>query len=98
MTLDEAIAHTREMTEAREWPCETCGVNHIQLAEWLQELKDRCEQEKAMGTWKRTPVSNVLWCSACNAISRFQVETQICPECGARMRDSRPIGRCNHDE
>lgn len=98
MTLDEAIAYAREMAEKRTDLCESSRSEHAQFADWLQELKDRREQEKAMGTWKRTCVTNTLWCTACNSISRFQIETQFCPECGARMRDSRPIGRCNHDE
>lgn len=34
LTLDEAIEHCREKTD-----CTECGKQHLQLAEWLEELK-----------------------------------------------------------
>lgn len=54
MTLDEAIAHAREVaernrkqykncpsdrTDIRHQTCEECAEEHEQLAEWLEELK-----------------------------------------------------------
>lgn len=41
MTLDEAIAHAREagMRLTRDEGCKACGEEHLQLAEWLKELK-----------------------------------------------------------
>lgn len=39
MTLDEAIAHARDISETAE--CEQCRADHRQLAEWLEELKER---------------------------------------------------------
>ena len=41
MTLDEAIVHAREVGEKMICNCETksCGQEHLQLAEWLEELK-----------------------------------------------------------
>ena len=36
MTLDEAIAHAKEVAASK---CDECGKEHQQLAEWLQELK-----------------------------------------------------------
>ena len=41
MTLDEAIAHAREagMRMAGSEDCKACGQEHLQLADWLEELK-----------------------------------------------------------
>lgn len=36
MTLDDAIEHARSVAATR---CDSCGVEHLQLAAWLQELK-----------------------------------------------------------
>lgn len=50
MTLDEAIRHCREVAEERHAEahysedhanCEECAAEHEQLAEWLEELKQR---------------------------------------------------------
>ena len=38
MTLDEAIQHAREVAESG---CSECCKEHEQLAEWLEELRDR---------------------------------------------------------
>ena len=35
MTLDEAIEHCEEKAKC----CDSCGLEHKQLAEWLRELK-----------------------------------------------------------
>ena len=39
MTLDEAIAHALEVASTNK--CRECADDHRQLAEWLQELKER---------------------------------------------------------
>lgn len=39
MTLDEAIQHCKEVAE--NTTCAGCKKEHLQLAEWLQELKKR---------------------------------------------------------
>lgn len=36
MTLDEAIEHCKEKAD-----CTKCGMEYLQLAEWLIELKSR---------------------------------------------------------
>src|SRR3712207_9547858 len=36
VTIDEAIEHAKE--KGKE--CSECGKEHLQLAEWLEELKD----------------------------------------------------------
>lgn len=62
MTLEEAIKHCREkakelsdkaysewgksMTEEEAYDCNECAREHEQLAEWLEELKERREEEK----------------------------------------------------
>lgn len=58
MTIDEAIAHAREVAKRNreQWKncpaerdtrehltCEECAEEHEQLAEWLEELKERRE-------------------------------------------------------
>ena len=65
MTIDEAIAHAREVAERnrKQWKncpaerdvrehltCEECAEEHEQIAEWLEELKaNRIALEKANG-------------------------------------------------
>lgn len=43
MTLDEAIAHAWEVSDKEG--CTECGINHMQLAGWLEELKAKREAE-----------------------------------------------------
>lgn len=44
MTLDEAIKHCMEI--AHNTTCADCKNEHLQLAEWLLELKKRREKEE----------------------------------------------------
>lgn len=37
------------------------------------------------GKWKRTAMSDTLWCMACGKIPDYQTETDYCPNCGAKM-------------
>ena len=62
MTIDEAIAHAREVAEERRKACnlawvwnnreniKKCAEEHEQLAEWLEELK-RCREEPDGYLW-----------------------------------------------
>lgn len=43
MTLEEAIHHARMTAETREDLCEECRKEHLQLADWLEELKESRE-------------------------------------------------------
>jgi hypothetical protein len=43
MTLDEAIAHSKEASETN---CGQCAEEHAQLAEWLIELKEYRKRDK----------------------------------------------------
>ena len=45
MTLDEAIIHAREV--AAQLGCCECADEHRQLAEWLEELRERRKNERA---------------------------------------------------
>jgi hypothetical protein len=38
MNLDEAIQHCEEIANSK---CDKCGEEHLQLANWLKELKER---------------------------------------------------------
>ncbi len=44
MTLDEAISHANSVAET--CASEECGMEHLQIAEWLKELKIRREIEQ----------------------------------------------------
>lgn len=44
MTLDEAIAHAKEVFENQSI-CEDCREEHKQLAAWLEELKKYKDKE-----------------------------------------------------
>ena len=54
MTLDEAIAHAREAGEKMAARCETrsCGLEHLQLAAWLEELRRYREKYQLNGIIK----------------------------------------------
>ena len=41
MTLDDAIAHLDDTLSdmGRKWSCESCRMEHVQLREWLAELR-----------------------------------------------------------
>lgn len=40
MTLEEAIKHCHEVFNKRSDMCQECRDEHLQLAKWLEELKD----------------------------------------------------------
>lgn len=41
MTLEEAILHLQEKISSNKWDCENCREEHMQLLEWLKELRER---------------------------------------------------------
>ena len=47
LTLDEAIAHAEEAGKRLSANCDTkeCGMQYIQLANWLKELKERRQND-----------------------------------------------------
>ena len=54
MTLEEAIAHAKEMSE-NQYICEECQKEHRQLADWLEELKSLREKSKWIPCSERLP-------------------------------------------
>lgn len=68
MTLEEAIAHAKEMSE-NQYICEECQKEHRQLADWLEELKSLREKSK----W--IPCSESLPENAMNVIAQFSSGT-----------------------
>lgn len=40
MTLDEAIEHLEEKLQNENFPCEECRKEHLELQEWLEELRE----------------------------------------------------------
>lgn len=61
LTLDEAINHLDETLEddSRVWSCEECKQEHMQLREWLIELKGLREAQEprvmTLEEWKNLP-------------------------------------------
>lgn len=64
VTLEEAIAHAKEMSE-NQYICEECQKEHRQLADWLEELKSLREKSKWIPCSERLPEN------AMNVIAQF---------------------------
>lgn len=48
MSLDDAISHCYDVAEnAGDGTCEACRAEHLQLAAWLEELRQRREDDPA---------------------------------------------------
>ena len=62
MTLDEAIEHLDDILQNKEWECEECKNEHIQLKDWLDELKAYKVLEE-QGKLMKLPcaVGNTVW-------------------------------------
>lgn len=70
-TIDEAIAHAREVAKEKRnehftfgiEKCKQCADEHEQLAEWLEELKEYKDAEEK-GLLLRLPckVGDKVWC------------------------------------
>ena len=93
MTLDEAIAHAREVAE--EQGCTECGENHAQLAKWLEELrawrKTGPSQPAVRGKWISAPHKLARFCDCCGYNEPYKFADKdsavytFCPNCGAKM-------------
>ena len=68
MTLEEAIAHAKEISE-NQYICEECQKEHRQLADWLEELKTLREKSKWIPCSERLPEN------AMNVIAQFSSGT-----------------------
>ena len=79
MTLDEAIDHCKQVAESCFWP--GCAADHRQLAEWLEELKERREYSIDKTTAKAYKIGNRWHCGRCStAVGRFW---KYCQKCGS---------------
>ena len=58
MTLEEAIAHAKEISE-NQYICEECQKEHRQLADWLEELKSLREKSKWIPCSERLPENDI---------------------------------------
>lgn len=58
MTLEEAIAHAKEISE-NQYICEECQKEHRQLADWLEELKALREKSRWIPCSERMPENDV---------------------------------------
>lgn len=104
-TLDEAIRHAEWVAKQNsdlaerlyhtdeEAKCRECAEAHVQLAEWLKELKALREQKRPRGTWTEefdesaNPFFQRRWrCSACHDYNYYG-RPDFCPCCGADMRE-----------
>jgi hypothetical protein len=55
MTLDDAIQHAKEV--ASQCSNQECSLEHMQLAKWLEELKQRRERDELALKMKHAAIS-----------------------------------------
>ena len=106
MKLDEAIKHARETYETRNDLCLECRQEHLQLYEWLEELKSLKELRapKKPIAFKRTahdfetgicPYSHY----ECEHIKPYNHEYEYtdhkCPACNKKLSDGTPDYCCH---
>ena len=106
MTLESAIKHCEEVAEEQEKLCKVndsfnfsqpkwkeCAKEHLQLANWLRELKQLRNQTKA-GHWiygYTFPDGQYRKCSVCKELVKVVAnDGNFCGHCGAKMDE---IGR-----
>lgn len=109
LTLEEAIVHAKEVAEKNyrgadfesieyidddiKTNCIKCAEEHMQLAEWLEELKSYKEaEEQGLLVRLPCPVGTTVW-DICGMDIRENVVSGI--ECG---KDGKQFLWANHDE
>ena len=109
LTLEEAIVHAKEVAEKNyrgadfesidyidddiKTNCIKCAEEHMQLAEWLEELKSYKEaEEQGLLVRLPCPVGTTVW-DICGMDIRENVVCGI--ECG---KDGKQFLWANHDE
>lgn len=109
LTLEEAIVHTKEVAEKNyrgadfesidyidddiKTNCIKCAEEHMQLAEWLEELKSYKEaEEQGLLVRLPCPVGTTVW-DICGMDIRENVVCGI--ECG---KNGKQFLWANHDE
>ena len=55
------------------------------VRQFIKEMPTVDAVEVVHGQWKRTPVSERLYCGVCDSLPECQLETNYCPHCGAKM-------------
>lgn len=69
ITLTDAIQHLDELLESdKEWSCEECKQEHIQLRKWLVELSKRRMEEVLMKSIR----NDMLHIKLCNKINKLK--------------------------
>lgn len=99
VTLHEAIEHAREVSRRG---CTKCHKEHGQLADWLEELEWRREEEtqariRYRARWRLVTTisgSSFLECPWCGYKEHDHVKYtrfNFCPSCGAQLgREEEP--------
>lgn len=83
MSLDETILHCQERATI---DCSECAKEHLQLSEWLEELKILRKKQTQMKV-KEIHVDE-YYCPACgseNCCDQKRVLDNYCPVCGQRI-------------
>ena len=94
MEIDEAIKHCEEVAEEKQKSCVECARDHLQLAEWLKELKRLRKQvsslerpEQKIGHWIET--DGGVECDKCGKWYPHAIIAQktikYCCKCGAKL-------------
>lgn len=91
-TLDEAILHCYE--KAGQMPLCDCSKEHIQLAQWLEELKMYkelypypCELEAFLDRSNPNRSFPPYICPGCGVITHlFDMGKPYCPYCGQKVK------------
>ena len=104
MTLDEAIAHAREVAEEQRKSCDLawvwdnpdnikkCAEEHDQLAEWLEDLKRRREYDnELMGSGV---LKNAYKSGYNKAIDNFVTKYKFCDNRSIQCRKALNCADC----
>lgn len=76
MTLDEAIAHLDEtLAKKKDWSCEKCRNDHVQLRKWLAELKSLEGENKQLKAQVET-YKNTVCFSDCADVMKENTKLQ----------------------
>lgn len=90
MTLNEAIEHLDETLgdSSRTWSCEECRQEHIQLREWLIELKGLRKAQKPVlddtGVYHCADCEHPVGYKNCEGV--LFPHCFYCPKCGRAVK------------
>lgn len=91
LSLDEAILHCQERAAA---DCSECAREHLQLAEWLKELKSLREKQIPMRVKERKILRDMYGhpytirgnCPTCGSAGLLASNTDYCNACGQKLK------------